>query len=285
MKNKLIGIILIFAVFIGAINFSFASTETYERNSNNNYGITKNIEMTRTRIYTAQKTPYVDEQEKIYDFANLFTESEEKKLYEHAQQFIEETELDIVIVTIDENNKSTAMAYADDFYDYNNFGIGNENSGILFLIDMDNRKMWISTTGNAISIYTNSRINSILDNCEVPIKSEKYFETADTFITSAKTEYTLHKTTGWIVGFIIAAVISAIVPTIFCLIKKLKHKTVAAATNADCYLEKDSIKYIDKKDIFIRTYTSRTVRQSSSSSGRGHSGSSGVRHGGGGRSF
>lgn len=287
MKNKLIYSILIISVLFGILNFSFASTRTGIRDSSNNYGVTKNIEMTSSRIYYAKRTPLVDSEEKIYDFADLFSDEEEKKLYKNAKEYIKETGFDIAIVTIDDNNKADAMSYADDFYDYNSFGADDgKDSGVLFLIDMQNRKMWISTTGKAKSVYTDSRINSILDNCESPIKSEKYFECADVFIISAKSEYTTDKVIGWVLGFFISGIISLLVPTIFCFVKKSKHKSVFIAKNADLYLERSSVNFTNKEDTFIKTRTTKTARPSSSSGGSSsHRGSSGVSHGGGGRSF
>lgn len=288
MKNKLIYSILIISVLLGTLNFSFASTRTERRDESNNYGVTKNIEMTDLRIQYAKRTPLVDSDEKIYDFADLFSDEEEEKLYEHAKEYIEKTGFDIAIVTIDQNNKADAMSYADDFYDYNSFGADDgKDSGVLFLIDMQNRKMWISTTGKAESVYTDSSINSILDNCEGPIKNEKYFECADAFISSAKSEYTTDKAIGWTLGFLVSGGISLIIPTIFCFVKKSKHKSVFFAKNADLYLEGPSVNFTHQKDTFIRTHTTKTARASSSSGGgsSSHTGSSGISHGGGGRSF
>jgi uncharacterized protein len=82
--------------------------------------------------------PVVDVSQKVYDFADLFNASEEEMLYNRINSFIEMQNLDMVIVTINSNSKDSARAYADDFYDYNNFGKGTKCDGILFLIDMDN---------------------------------------------------------------------------------------------------------------------------------------------------
>lgn len=286
MKKKILNSVLILIILLAQISFSFASTDTFERDASNNYGVTKNIDMTSLRIEKAKETPLVNEEEKIYDFADLFTEEEEEALYKNAKQFIGECNLDIVIVTINENNKGSAMEYADDFYDYNSFGTGEKDSGILFLIDMYNRKLWISTTGKAISIY-NSEIDPILDDCIVPMKNSEYFKCANTFITSSKESYKSVKRGKWLGGFTFAIIISLAVPTIFCLVKKSKHKAIKLATNANTYLEKESVNIIKSRDNFVRTYTSRVARvESSSSSGGGsHSGSSGASHGGGGRSF
>ena len=71
--------------------------------------------------------------------------------------------MDIVIVTTNDAEGKSSRAYADDYFDYNDYGVGSEYSGILFLIDYDNGEMWLSTTGEAIRYLTDERIDKILD--------------------------------------------------------------------------------------------------------------------------
>lgn len=131
---------LIFSLSILMNSVVYGSVKTYERTVDN-LGISDDIEQTRTVINAALKTPKVDASEKIYDFADLFEDYEEELLYDSVMDFILEHNMDMVIVTIDDNNKYAAMKYADDFYDYNDFGIGSDHTGVLFLIDMDTREM------------------------------------------------------------------------------------------------------------------------------------------------
>ena len=87
-------------------------------------------------------TPTVDASEKVYDFAELRSDSEEKSIYNEITGLIDEYNLDAAVVTINYNNKSSAKSYAEDFYDYNDFGVGSTKDGLIFLIDMDNREMF-----------------------------------------------------------------------------------------------------------------------------------------------
>lgn len=258
-------LIIIFSAFTALNQCCYASTKTYDR-PEDTLGITKGIEITSKRETIIKNTPYVDAEEKIYDFADLFSDSEEDKLYENVKEFIAKTNLDMVIVTINYNNKTTSMEYADDFYDYNDFGIGSNYDGILFLIDMDNRKMWISTTGSAIQIF-DSHIDSILDDTYSYIKNKEYFECANTFISSSRSSYNSDKYSGLVLGILFAIVISILVPTVFCLIQKSKHKAIRLAVEADRYLDKNSVEIINSQDIFVRTHTSRVSRSSNSSGG------------------
>lgn len=294
MKRKIICLLILLSIFICNIQVTFAVNMQKSNNSTSYY--LNDIDVNNIKNSTnSTYTPKVDASKKIYDYANLLSDDEEKELFNKIENFIDEYNMDLVIVTINDNNKSSSMAYADDFYDYNDFGIGDKNDGILFLIDMDYRKMWISTTGNAINIY-DSYIDSILDDCYSYITNKNYYKCAITFINSSVDSYEKyvdlyekHKRFKWIFGFVLACIVSLIIPTVFCLYKKSKHKAIKLATDADTYLIKSSFHLTKSEDKFSHSHTSKIHKSTSSGSGSGsggtHIGSSGVSHGGGGRSF
>lgn len=282
MKIKLLFCSLIIYILVLTFSICYGSTNTFKRNDTT-LNIADDINITASVKQAALSTPYVDSSEKIYDFADLFTYSEENELYAKAMDFIDEFNIDLVIVTIDDNNKSSAMAYADDFYDYNDFGTDSNHSGILFLIDMDNRKLWISTTGSAISTYSDNIINKILDNCTSYATDGDYYTCATKFIDSCSHYYNYKSP----IGIIMIIIASLAIPSIFCIIVASRHKSIKLATNANNYLDNSTVNLTSNYDTFIRTYTSRVIRSSESSGGSSgtHSGSSGHSHGGGGRSF
>ena len=146
-----------------------------------------NLGTNRNDIMT---TPCVDEVQKVYDFADLLTDDEEDKLYQKAMSFINQTGYDLAIVTTNDNNKRDEVAYADDFYDYNAFGKNPTRDGVLLLIDMTNRKVYISTTGNAIVMY-NSRIDSIIDAGYSYLTNQDYYNTFDKMIDKQEYYYDL----------------------------------------------------------------------------------------------
>lgn len=312
MKNK-IKIISVFMVLclIFLNNILFASTTTYERNEEDNYGLTNGIIINSNNRTAALKTPLVDADEKVYDFADLLTDSEEELLYNSIQDYIEEYNMDMVIVTIDDNNKYSDVEYADDFYDYNNFGVGSNRDGLLFLIDMDNRRMYISTTGEAIRMYNDTRIDYILDDTYNYITKQDYYRCANAFISAAtryakmgipsgnkntyidsEGNYIVKGNNVFVSGLAPATVISIIATILFVAIASGKHRVIRKATQARAYLVKDSFNLSQKVDNFVNTHTSKVYDPpSSSNSGGGsggsstHSSSSGSSHGGGGRSF
>lgn len=314
MRKIIINLIFVWIMILGSQN-ALASTETYTR-TENNLGVSEKIFITPWKRETILNTPKVNSSEKIYDFADLYSEEEEIKLYNSVNNFIIETNMDMAIVTIDENPKDNAMKYADDFYDYNDFGFDGVFSGVLFLIDMDTKEIWMSTTGNAILIYNDERINDILDYV-INYKKNSDYKSTDIFIEQcrlyaskgilegnenyyidAQGRYRKNlKNIDYVVAIIASAIMGAVITTIIVLKQKDKRKV------KDAYNYEKEFKLIRSQDIFLGKKTTKHYIGSSSSSSSGsssdssggssysssrsstHSSSSGRSHGGGGRKF
>ena len=261
-----------------------------------NLGTNKNDIMT---------TPCVDDVQKVYDFADLLTDEEEDKLYQEVNSFISQTGYDLAVVTTNDNNKRSEVEYADDFYDYNDFGKNSTRDGLLLLIDMTNRKVYISTTGNAIVMY-NSRIDSIIDAGYDYLTSGDYYNTFSKMIEKQEYYFDLgpderdsktiiideYGNASYIkympyglIGFI-SGIVTLIVSIIIYNKSKLKLKVGSTIS----YMKDKNI--TKKQDNLVNTVVTHTLRYSDTSSGGGHSSgggfhssSSGSSHGGGGRSF
>lgn len=225
---------------------------------------------------------------KVYDYAQVLSIEEEEKLKKEIDLFIANHNMDMALVTVKYHEKIDTMNYADDFYDYNGFGIGSNNDGLIFVIDFTfgYTDIWMSTTGKAINLYTDARIDSILDSVSFK-KNRGYYEMLDTFIEESNyyanigiSSYNNESK----INFKNIIIISLVIPSIIILILILKNKMIKAAITASHYLIKDSVIINKRSDKFITTHTT-SVRINDSSSGGSstHSGSSGISHGGGGR--
>ncbi len=298
MKKFLIFFITLFC----SIQNVGAMVTTYERTTDD-YLVPDSINITSSNRNAILKTPAVNENEKVYDFANLLDDSEEDQLYNKINNYIETSKYDLVIVTINDNNKYSATEYADDFFDYNNFGFGTSRDGLLILIDMDTRVIWISTSGMAIKMYDDSRIDSIIDAGYYYLKNQEYYEcltrvidkinnyflsgypssNSNLFIDEDGNPYYIKK-----IPYVMVLLMSGAICAITSLILYFKTSSKIKKQNTVTYINPNMTNII-KNDQFVTTYTSR-VRIQSSSSGSGggssfHSSSSGRSHGGGGRSF
>lgn len=302
--------ILVLASF-SVINV-YASTNTYDRNELENYGIKKNIDVNSKMNYI-MKTKAVNADEKVYDFADLLTDDEEQLLKTRIDKFIEDNNMDMVIVTdsFTYYNDKENEAYADNFYDYNDFGINYEhNTGVLLLRNANPSDPYyhMSTSGDAQLYLNDSRVDSILDNIYDDIHEGRYLDgfirfvnETDNYIklgmpSSAENYYVdddgnMHRLKGkYHPPLAVAGLAGLIVTGIVIGIMVSKNKMIKKATRAEEYIDKESINITNRQDTFIRSHTSSYTVSSSSgghSSGGGghsfHSGSSGFSHGGGGR--
>ena len=299
--KKILNLLLISFIFI--ISPVYASTNTYER-TEDNYRVDSWVNVTDSNRNIILTTPSVDESEKVYDFANLLDENEEKLILNSINEFISKYDMDMVIVTIDSNPRYSAQKFSDDFYDYNSFGKNKTRDGLLFIIDLDTRNFYISTTGEAIRVFSDDRIESILDYSEPYMKDGSYYEAISSFVqwssSYAKKGVPESNKNSYIddngnivyytkINYLLSVFISGIITFIVITILVNRNKMIKRASNANLYLDKSSLNITSRNDAFLTTHTT-SVSLSSSSGGSGHgssthSSSSGSSHGGGGRSF
>lgn len=83
----------------------------------------------------------------VVDDAELLAEWEEDALNDTLALLTDSRQIEIAVVTVNSTAGKSVMDYADDFYDYNGYGYGDNDDGVLLLIDMGNREWWITTHG------------------------------------------------------------------------------------------------------------------------------------------
>ena len=297
MKRLLLILLIIFPMNV------FASTNTCTRTVDNLY-VPDKIKYKSSMESNVLSTPCVDASEKVYDFADILNSDEEVNIYNEVMSFINRTGLDLGVVTINVNSKDVvysdkAMVFADDFYDYNDFS----RHGILLLIDMDTRKYYFSTTGNAIFYFSDYRVDSVLDSMEYYMKNGNYNSAILEFIEKMEYYYDagiitdkykidsngrIVKKTPWLIITMISLVVAFVVTNVL----KGRNKKVKVVNHANEYVN-GKLNLTKKNETFLykttdKYYSPVSDSSSSGSSGGGfssHSGSSGSSHGGGGRSF
>lgn len=281
--------LLVIASLILNIVPVYASTNTKER-SEQDYLVADWVKVTESNKYNILSTPAVDATEKIYDFADLFTDSEEQQLYTEIRKYIDNHNMDLAVVTITNNNK-TPQEYSDDFYDYNDF---DQKGGVLFLIDMYNREIYMSTTGSAIKMYNDYRINQALDMVYKYMSDKRYYIGVHEYINIISNyaydgipNNSDHKESNTLSSNILMSIAIGLLITIIVVnILIHKNKMVKKATTAKEYLDKDSVNIENIGEIIISSNTVRKRIEHDTYSGSStHSGSSGSSHGGGGHGF
>ena len=127
------------------------------------------------------------EDSKVVDDADLLSYDEEQEIQSMLDEFAGESGWTLFAVTTEDANGMTSEEYADDFVDQNAF----EENGVCFLIDMDNREIYMSTTGSAIRILTDHRIDSIMDDSYEYAGDGEYAKCFETMIR--ETEDSFHE--------------------------------------------------------------------------------------------
>ena len=98
---------------------------------------------------------------KVEDNANLFTSGEFEQITSDAADFTASKDISLAILTIDYAQGLSSEEYANDYIDNLIDSEGWNEDCMLFMIDMDNRNVWISTTGRAENIYYD--VDSVID--------------------------------------------------------------------------------------------------------------------------
>lgn len=219
---------------------------------------------------------------RVYDDANLFNEGEETKLADEIRDISEKYGIDVVIHSTRRTYGMTDDDYSDAFYNYNGYGLGDKNDGILLTIVKDNENRTnVTAYGKGVDKLTKVNLNRLVDQTHAKISYDYYIEGAEIFLKNVEhMERTgrVNKTTaGWFWRIIIAAVAGWIVGGIALSIAKSKMATISGAYGADKYLTGQQ-KVIPVADTLISEHTTKRKIQRSSDSGSRSSGSSGSSH-------
>lgn len=306
MRKRLLTILILLIFGIGITNVH-ASVNTYDREKLPNYGVNKKWKITDENKDNILNTYAVDASEKIYDYSDVLTEEEEIALKQTIDEFIKKNNTDVVILidSVSYNSDLKNEEYACDFYDYNDFGMDYNNSGIVIFRNTYSKDPYynVYAFGDAQLYLSKDRMEATLDHIYQYLHTGNYLKGFTKFIDDLKIYYNqgipntmkhyyvdekgfLHQK--YVVPWFEALGISAVVTIVIMYILISKNKMIVKVTKANEYLNKETAKITNKKDTFLSTHTVTHVIDTPSSSGGGgggfHSsiGSSGGGHSSGG---
>lgn len=249
---------------------------------------------------------------RLVDDANFLDEEEKSEIEEKLDSVSEEYECDVAVVTADGIDGQDIVDYADDFFDYNGYGMGEDKNGILLAIDMDTRKWNISTHGEAETLFTSEIQDDISDSFLTYLSDGEYLNAFEDYADSCAyylsfyaededalaagyeyddyDEYDDYEYSSWYIedyipqilisigiGFVIALIVTGVM--------RGKMKSVRMKANAADYLVDNSLEVTRSHDLFLYTRVTKTEKPKNddsddnghhiSSSGESHGGSSG----------
>lgn len=242
---------------------------------------------------------------RMNDNAQVLTEDEDNELEASLEELSVRQSFDVVVATIDslEDEGYTSMEkYADDTYDYCQFGYGENRDGVLLLVSVGDRKWHISTCGYGITAFTDAGIQYLGEQMTPDMADGDYaaaFRTfiqwTDTYVTAAREGHSYdvdnmpHEPLS-IMYLGLALVIGLVTALIVTGVMKSQLKSVAPQQDATSYVRQGSMKLTNQRDLYLYRDMHRTERPKESSSNDSggsstHTSSSGTTHGGGGGSF
>lgn len=245
----------------------------------------------------------------VIDNAELLTDSEEEALEAAISDLRMTYEMDIVILTENSLQGARPQDHADDYYDQN----GYAEDGILFLLSMEERDWYISTCGDAIYVLTDYGIQQAADAALPYLSDGAYYDAFDAFLDvlpeymdaflsgapiDGQADYSgdyYHGDQEEVVyyeepfepSFLVAFLFGAVVALVPVLIMRLTMITKRPQKNAAVYLNKNTYRVIEHRDMFLYSNVTKTRKQENNTSGGSsvHRSSGGRSHGGGGGKF
>ena len=258
----------------------------------------------------------------VVDKAGVLTPDDITVLTEKAQSLQDTYDMDVVILVVTDLDGKSAQDYADDYYDYNGYGIGDDYSGMLLLIATESRDWWISTCGEAIYVLTDYGIESIFSDFAGYLSVNDYYHAFETYLDCLPEYFDAYSSGNPIDGYsgnysgpgsyspgdaddtvyyeddsfgifeiLFSLVAGCVVAGIAVLIMSAQMNTKLPQNSARNYLNQSSYQLHGHSDMFLYSNVTKVRRESSSSSGSGgggsstHRSSSGRSHGGGGGKF
>ena len=214
-------------------------------------------------------------QTRIVDNAGLLSADEKKDLNALIDSISVKYSFDLVIVTEKNIGDSSSSAYADNFFDNNGYGQGQDKSGCLFLHVIGSREYWFSTSGRGIKILNDTAGNKLEADAIKYLSSGSNYNAYKSFIVNwekflaldAKGKHYnfIHQ---WnVVLMVIAWIVAFLIGIIVIMAWKKGMNAVFAQSQADAYAVPGSLKFKVKKDTFLYSRVTKTERQTDSNSG------------------
>lgn len=223
----------------------------------------------------------------VVDNADLLSSEQESSLEREISNLRSELSLDIVIVTTYGTGSKSIQAYADDFYDNNGYGYGSDNSGILLLLDMENREWYMSTCGEAIRIFSDNDLDDLGEEIVDDLSEGDYYEAFSRWLDELPGYAEDYREGDSLFRHLpLALVIGLVVAAITILIMRSSMNTAKLQKGAVDYMRDGSFHLRQRSDVFLYSRVSRVPRPKNNGGGSSvHRSSGGVSHGGRGGKF
>lgn len=238
---------------------------------------------------TATTSNYTSTFRYIQDQAEVLTKNERADLNNAFKEFAANKEMDLVVVFTSGLDPSQRQSYADDFFDDNGYGVGEDRDGALLLVNVkadgsySEGNAWISTSGAMIDLLSDERISEIGSEITPMLVAGQYAQAAEAY--KDKVSNYLVATTAKSIGIKVLVTLLVAIGIAFLYTTTLKGqlKSVQDAYEANDYVVDNSMKITNQYDHFLYAdVVSVKIEKEDKGGSSTHTSSSGNTHGGGG---
>ena len=212
-------------------------------------------------------------EQRVFDYADLLSEADEKEMHLWIADMQENWGMDLAYLTTNDTEGKSVQQYGADFYIEHDLGLGENNDGVIFVLDMGSREGQIITCGKAIDIYTDYYIDQMWDNMvgclsdgdyynaffslymdmnELAGDYEKYQKDPDSFLSDYSKA---QKTKSLLTSAVIAAVFALVIAALAVSSMRKSCKNVKPYTDGRAYLKENGYHLSVNRDSFASTHT------------------------------
>ena len=219
------------------------------------------------------------------DSAEVLTTDELESLKSKLAQISDENNIDVGVVTVDYLDGKSAQEFANDLFEQNKFGKGENRDGILLLVATEDREWAMSTHGSAKEAFNEEGLDFLSGEFLQYLAEDDYYSAFENFANNARelgAMYVLGDPYGeeeyiddenypvdeniveeekginneiWIpLSIVMGCAISLVIMMMY----KSQLKSVKSESRADDYLM--DMKLVKSQDIFLYRTVTRTMR-------------------------
>ena len=211
----------------------------------------------------------------VFDNAGLYTQEEAADLTSRAEAIGETYGLDVIFLTTTDTQGLEAREYAAQFFLDGDFGYGEEQDGIVFIIDMGSRDAQMVTSGEGIRIFTDYYIDKIWNEVQPILSDGAYYDAMSTFLTDVEyycgeyqkylanpeayqSEYQKEQESRNVLAYVgISLIFALIVAGVSVVFMRKGHNNVKPFTDGRAYLKENGVNFRVNQDSFVTTHTTR----------------------------
>ena len=235
----------------------------------------------------------------VFDDADMLTDDEEWELEEYAASISEEYDCGVYFISVDDfHDLGESDAYDAAKYLYRNMelGLGEDESGVLLMMSLSNRKMALIAHGYGNAAITDRINEDIRDTIKKSFRNDDWYsgvldyfqetgraiaDARENGITEADTVVYVQAPLGWrLVAILILFLLAMLVALVVTQVMKSQLKSVAPKTQAMDYSDSSPLELRVRQDRYLHTTTTRQYSPQKSDNNSSGGGSTSVDSGG-----